>query len=171
MNITQAELKNYLTLDNETFTFYWKQKLNRRIVVGSKAGYVRKDGYKIIAINKIDYYEHTLVYLYLTGIYPDYLDHIDNNPSNNNISNLRKCSHQQNMFNQKKSTVNTSGIKGVTWLEKTTRYMVNLKCGEVRISKHFSVFKYKTKEIALEKAVSYLEIIRNNLHLEYANHG
>ena len=46
------------------------------------------------------------------------LDHINNDKLNNNISNLRWCSQQQNSYNQKLSSVNTSGSKGVYFHKK-----------------------------------------------------
>lgn len=42
-----------------------------------------------------------------------FVDHIDNNNLNNNVSNLRRCTHQENNRNQSIRKNNTSGIKGV----------------------------------------------------------
>jgi hypothetical protein len=41
------------------------------------------------------------------------VDHIDGNKQNNNVNNLRWCSHSENMMNTGLSKANTSGIKGV----------------------------------------------------------
>eukprot|EP01038_Epipyxis_sp_PR26KG_P018376 gene18376-25887_t len=41
------------------------------------------------------------------------VDHIDNDRQNNNISNLRYASVQENARNSKLSSKNTSGIKGM----------------------------------------------------------
>ena len=42
-----------------------------------------------------------------------YIDHIDNNRSNNNITNLRWCLPIENTFNSKIPKTNKSGFKGV----------------------------------------------------------
>ena len=41
------------------------------------------------------------------------IDHIDNNKENNNVSNLRFATHQENVRNSKIAKNNTSGVKGV----------------------------------------------------------
>ena len=42
------------------------------------------------------------------------VDHISGDKLDNRKCNLRLCSHQQNMFNQKKRETNTSGFMGVS---------------------------------------------------------
>ncbi len=42
-----------------------------------------------------------------------YVDHMDGNPRNNRIENLRLCTKQQNEFNSKIRSDNTSGYRGV----------------------------------------------------------
>ena len=52
------------------------------------------------------------------------VDHIDNNPSNNNISNLRYATHKENRQNSKISACNTTGTKGVTFDKKMNKFRV-----------------------------------------------
>jgi len=65
------------------------------------------------------------------GYMPKYIDHIDNNPSNNRIENLRPTSSMQNSWNQKTRKTNTSGHKGICWSKNaqkwTARCMINGK--------------------------------------------
>jgi hypothetical protein len=60
---------------------------------------------------------HRLVLIAFEGKSKDanqnFVDHIDNDRTNNCLFNLRWCSNQQNAFNTSMSKNNTSGIKGV----------------------------------------------------------
>lgn len=44
-----------------------------------------------------------------------FIDHIDNNKTNNHIDNLRWCNNQENTWNRQLSSKNTSGFKGVNY--------------------------------------------------------
>ena len=45
-------------------------------------------------------------------------DHIDKNPLNNQKSNFRSCTKQQNSQNRNKPKNNTSGFIGVNWMKR-----------------------------------------------------
>ena len=73
------------------------------------------------------------------------IDHIDGNPLNNNIDNLRKCSRSDNCSNTKTQKNNKStGIKNISKTEYDT-YKFNLKKNGIYYSKTF-----KTIEEAIE---------------------
>lgn len=77
------------------------------------------DGYHIVSIckngNKKDYYVHRLVALtFITNPKPDeynFVNHIDKNKSNNNVTNLEWCNAQLNMQHHVKSTTNLYTVK------------------------------------------------------------
>ena len=54
------------------------------------------------------------------------VDHIDGNGLNNTRSNLRNCTHVQNMQNRKKNSDNTSGYKGVDWHNEKWRAQITI---------------------------------------------
>ena len=45
----------------------------------------------------------------------DFIDHIDRNRGNNNITNLRWCTRSENQMNTRKPNTNTSGYRGVSY--------------------------------------------------------
>jgi hypothetical protein len=163
------ELNEHLDLIDGVF--YWKKCPRRSIIAGQPAGYTREDGYHIIAINGKDYYTHKLVYLFYTGIYPKYLDHIDTDPTNNDISNLRVATHSQNMCNQKLSIKNTSGYKGICFVNKRNYFLASIKKADRKYQKTFHIGAYIDKESALQAAIAWITNLRVELHKEFANHG
>jgi hypothetical protein len=111
--ITQERLKKILRYEANTGEFFWVNPLSNRVKAGSKAGSL-SHGYLVIMVDKKKYSAHRLAWLYVYGKFPDlFIDHIDCNPLNNLISNLREATQQQNLCNTRKFVTNTSGYKGV----------------------------------------------------------
>ena len=88
-------------------------------------GCVNKTGYRVIQINKKNYQYHRVMYKIhnhewdISDVSPNnYIDHIDRNPSNNNIDNLRVVSQQQNMFNK--------NGKGYYWHNKSNKWLAQI---------------------------------------------
>lgn len=80
--------------------------------------------YLKVTINKVPYKIHRLVFLMHHGYMPEFIDHIDGNPLNNKIENLRACTKQENNRNQKITKRNTSGYKNVTWNNVAKKWQV-----------------------------------------------
>lgn len=119
----QKLLHELLNYDRTTGGWVWLVSLNRKIKVGQPAGCLDKStGYVVIRINGYKYKAHRLAWTYVYGDYPKgeqpYIDHIDGNPSNNRIVNLKVSSGAENMRNQKKHSRNTSGVTGVSCVSK-----------------------------------------------------
>lgn len=121
--LTQERLKELLEYDPETGIFRWLVKPCRSVRAGDVAGCVRKNGYIYISIRRKLYPAHRLAWLYVKGVWPvDCIDHIDLNPANNCISNLREATHQENAWNAAARSNNTSGYKGVCFDTKRGRW-------------------------------------------------
>jgi HNH endonuclease len=54
------------------------------------------------------------------------VDHRDHDGLNNTISNLRACSHVQNLQNQRMRVDNSSGYKGVSWYAPTKKWRARI---------------------------------------------
>jgi hypothetical protein len=90
--------------------------------VGKRAGGHRSCGYFGIRVFNKRYLVHRLVWLWVYGEpVPDEIDHIDGDPSNNRIANLRAATHSQNVANSRTLTTNTTGIKGVCMVHSRFR--------------------------------------------------
>lgn len=111
--LTLDRINELFSYDKETGVITWKTITSKRAKIGSVAGHL-SHGYRIINIDKKKYFAHKIVWMIENGSLPNsFIDHIDGNPLNNVITNLRLATHSQNMFNLKTPITNTSGYKGV----------------------------------------------------------
>ena len=93
--------------DGELYS--WKTKHSNRTLKRPKwvkLSQSKKDDRKVVCINYKNYGVHRVVYKLHNpdwdiddGTMCNYIDHIDKNPLNNDIDNLRVVTHQQNMWN------------------------------------------------------------------------
>lgn len=141
------ELFDYIDSD-----LYWKMSKSQCIKMGDLAGNVESGGYRVIGINGKIYKSHRLIFLYHHGYIPEFLDHIDGNKLNNDISNLRAATLIQNGMNQKKhksmnGKATSSDYKGVTWDKQREKWRARISI-EGKL-KHLGRF---TNEIEAAKA-------------------
>jgi hypothetical protein len=124
LELTQEKLKTLLTYNPDTGVF------TRNVLPRNgckKVGNIRKDGYVVLSINRKRYLAHRLAFLYMTGSFPEEIDHIDGNPNNNRWVNLRVCTRSQNNMNK--------GVAGVyfhrsgKWLAQITNQGVHYYLG------------------------------------------
>ena len=155
----------------ETFSdfFYYSDgklfwKVNRkRIKAGTEAGTIHSNGRKQVILNGKQYRVHRVIFAIYYGYLPSEIDHIDGNPLNNKIENLREATRSLNMKNTKIRKNNTSGIKGVYWNKILKKWSVQLNInGKVK-----GFGSYFDKEIAR----FIIQTMRNKYHKEFANHG
>ena len=112
--LTADELKATLDYDPATGVFAWKISPVSFIRAGQVAGYIRADGYVLIARKRKPYFAHRLAWLYMTGEWPKHnIDHINGNQSDNRFENLRDVTQSMNIQNQRKAR-GESGFLGVS---------------------------------------------------------
>jgi hypothetical protein len=107
---------NLLAYNKDTGIFYWIKSRGTK-KAGSIAGCITHDGYWTIRINRKHYLAHRLAFLMTYGYLPKYIDHINNERSDNRLSNLREASKSENCRNRKKHKGCSSTFKGVCWVE------------------------------------------------------
>ena len=80
------------------------------------------------------------------------VDHIDNNRTNNNITNLRWTSAKQNAQNRTKRSDNTSGYKGVSWSKNTQKWQAYIYINSKKITLGSFVNKDEAINIRIQRA-------------------
>lgn len=120
--------------DYETGKLYWKVMTKQRQRNGGEAGYIKyRKGTDKVSSRLITYKGkqtgvHRIIYKMHYGHCPDVLDHIDGNPLNNKIDNLRSADPTLNQWNTKKRINNTSGLTGVVWHKAADQWRARITC-------------------------------------------
>lgn len=155
--LTAAVIKELLFYDAETGYFYWKVKPSMPVKAGSKAGVTTPLGYTMIKLFGRKYAAHRLAWLYVNGEWPaKYLDHINGNPGDNRIKNLREATKGENNQNLLKAQKNSkSKLLGVS-LHKSKKWVAQISVNYKKIN----LGLYETPELAYAAYVT----AKRNLH-------
>jgi len=123
----ESVIKNDLLYNATSGIITWGVK-RRGVSFGEEAGTLEKSGYKKIMIERKYYLAHRIAWLLHYGEWPNgIIDHIDGNPSNNKICNLRISTSSLNAANKKRPLTNNSGFKGVSWCKTHEKWYASIK--------------------------------------------
>lgn len=152
-NIDVAILKTLIDYNPETGAFFWKERTilkpqdkvwNKRFA-NKQTGYLANiHGFKCVQIRIHDklYRAHRIAWAYVNGDWPkEEIDHINLDPTDNRIVNLRLADRSQNECNKKIRIDNKLGVKGVFFDENRKKYMVQLKFKNNKIRKRVSTLE------------------------------
>lgn len=124
--LTQKRLKELLSYSPETGVFTWISPTGNRVKQGQQCLCTDKHNYVVIRIFNKLYKAHQLAWLYTYGTFAKELDHINRNPNDNRIANLRVATRSEQMHNAGMLKNNTSGVKGVSWHKPSKRWHVRI---------------------------------------------
>ena len=157
--MTEAEL------DQIILNYYLEYKegelYHKRL--GKRMGTPLNNQYLTFNLKNKRYLVHRAVYVMHHGVYPETVDHINNDRSNNKIENLRGATQAQNNKNASLSKRNTSGVKGIAWIEASRKWKA--KCMVDRIDHYLGMYE------SMDDAVRAVSEFRVKHHGEFACHG
>lgn len=138
--MNERRLREVFDFDPETGVFTRLVSVSNIKAGYSTPGSPAKNGYLRLRIDGRLYYSHRLAWLWVYGSWPNKnIDHIDGNPRNNAISNLRLADQSENLQNISKSSKAQSGLRGA-YLERSTGRW----CSKIMIDKksiHLGTFE------------------------------
>jgi hypothetical protein len=119
---------------------------------GAPAGSRNKRGYYAVHVMGKSYANNRIIYsMHHDLILEQYeIDHIDRNPSNNLVSNLRIASHEENLRNVGPRVNNSSGVPGVTFRNGLWRARIMVNYKEINLG----YFKLKEEAFAARRAAN-----------------
>ena len=147
------DIGDYIAYSEESSTGLIN-KVNRGAIgkEDQEVGTINGRGYFVFKFIHKMYRSHRVIYFLCTGIDPEekIVDHIDTNPLNNKISNLRLATHKQNQDNRKKSKNNSSGVTGVIWVKLSKKWRAEIYKDRSRI--YLGLFDNKDEAVAVRIA-------------------
>ncbi|WP_313063302.1 antiterminator Q family protein [Atlantibacter hermannii] len=114
---------------------------------------IANNGYIYVCYGGKKYAAHRLAWFYYHGRWPkEEVDHVNGNPSDNRIKNLREATREQNTHNQRLRKNNTSGIRCVSKNRANGKWKVQIW----RFGQRFQLGEYADKSEAARVANEFL---------------
>jgi len=158
MKITPEYIRKILAYDPETGNLVWLRRelragferidkgWNKRFAGCPVAFRRHRHGHGQIEIHCKNFMLHRVAWVHYYGEWPrGHLDHINGDPSDNRIRNLREATQSQNMMNAAIRSDNRSGVKGVSWSKKEMRWYAYIN----KNKKMISLGRYESLEDAI----------------------
>jgi hypothetical protein len=128
-SIDQDTARQLFIYDEQTGVLTWRNNAGRRGRAGAQAGCLTEGGYRKVRFLRRGYLVHRVIWLYVTGSWPDCIDHINGIRDDNRIVNLRSVPEVVNKHNRwVPSRQNKSGFLGVR-ARKNGRYVAVIGVG------------------------------------------
>ena len=170
-----AYLRECLDYNPDTGEFRWRKRpathfpsalvckwWNGRFA-GKIAGFSTPFGHRMVTLDYIGVMTHRIAWALVYGVpIPPEIDHIDGNPANNRLSNLRAATRADNQANKGARRDSISGVKGIT-LRKSGRFAVYIR----RHDKRYWIGTFDT----MDEAVAAHREAAERLHGEFARHN
>jgi hypothetical protein len=132
---SQRVLQEWFDYDQSTGIFHW---IKEPRVIGPRLGLVagtkRRTGYVMISVpgyGQLGAHRLAWIFVHGTTVGGAEIDHIDGNPSNNAISNLRLATSSEQKRNRRVQSNNRSGLKGAFYHagRKGKKWRTQIKVG------------------------------------------
>jgi hypothetical protein len=146
------ELRNLLDYDPDTGKLTWRARPDARVQWNTR--FAGKDaiaclcatGYLVGTICKTRVYAHRIAFAIMVGRWPEMIDHISGDRTDNRWANLREVSPKENAKNACRRSDNTSGVTGVCYDKKRRVWAASIFVERRRID----LGRWRSKRDAIE---------------------
>lgn len=142
ITVPPARLQELFTYDYDAGLLYWRVN-RRRARAGTPAGCIPKGRTRRhITIDNVSMTYAPAVWCFVHGEWPNgEIDHIDCDPLNDKVTNLRVATRSQQTANTKLRADNASGFKGVYFdgSKREKKWRAQIRCGDALT--HLGYFK------------------------------
>jgi hypothetical protein len=158
-----SRIKELLSYDPDTGALSWRVKRGK-CAAGRNITCINSSGYIIVRLDNVLMRAHRVAWAITHDEWPNgEIDHINGNPSDNRLNNLRAAKRLENMKNVKKPITNKSGLKGVSWHNRGRSWQAHIRAD----GKNYYLGLFETKEEAHEA----YKKAADKLHGVFARHG
>lgn len=161
------ELSGFVTIkmrDSKHFNNICSESAFKSRYAGKRLKTKDKDGYLIMTVLGNRLTGHRIAYILKTGdLSIIEIDHINGLRDDNRWCNIRVVTRSQNMKNKSVSSVNTSGVMGVSLIKETNKWRSRISA-RGNTTYHLGVFDNWFDAVCSRKSAEY----KYNYH---ANHG
>lgn len=84
-------------------------------------------GYSTFWFQKRNVKVHRAAFLLYHGFLPPVIDHVNGDPADNRIVNIRAATMRQNQYNKRSSNTSSSQYKGVSWVKTNQRWLAQIQ--------------------------------------------
>lgn len=162
IELTHSNVRNLFDYNKNTGILTNKVNRGGTSKAGDKVGFKSKGGYLSAHLCGRYYQVHRIIWFWMTGEWPEIIDHKDGNKQNNKWNNLRNVDYFKNCQNQRLASDNTSGITGVSFIKKHKKWRASIM--------------YRNKRYALGEFINFDDAVKARKQAEkdfgfYQNHG
>ena len=173
-------LRKLLRYELETGKLFWKERTPDMFVDGKHTAehncaawngrFANKQAFTAImgggyACGRVfdkAYFAHRVIWAIVHNEWPEQIDHINGVKDDNRIENLRSVSNAENGKNKKRQSNNASGVCGVYWHNRDSKWVAQIKFGGKK--KHLGYFTDFDDAVAARKTAE----VKHGFH---PNHG
>lgn len=127
-DLSADRARELLSYDADTGIITRRTSENNSVRIGDVAGSRHPKGYIYVVVAGARHRAHRLAWLISYGCWPTaHIDHINGDPSDNRLVNLREVDNRLNAQNKRHPRAgNTSGLLGVSWQSKAQKWRAQI---------------------------------------------